>query len=119
MNTFIVVSDYGNDMITVQKIENFLAEAFKYAQKNYTGWPRGFQSGLGVIAVSISNNIDQDAIRYCKELKSGKKWAAFMIPVAVCSSMNQIYCFEKNPTWGAFYFPYFKKIISDLALLNV
>jgi hypothetical protein len=52
-------------------------ESFKYASKNYTGWPRGLQSGVGVISIMLSTKIDEDAKDYCRELKSGKKWAGF------------------------------------------
>ena len=114
LNTFITASDFGDVMITTQTIEEYLTESFKYAKINYSGWPRGFQSGVGVIAILISKNIDEDAIRYCNELKSGKKWAGFAIPVTINSSTNQVYFFDKNPIWGRFYYPYFKQMITDL-----
>jgi hypothetical protein len=56
----------------------------------------------------------EGAIRYCRELKSGKKWAGFSIPVTINSSTNQVYFFEKNPIWGRIYYPYFKKMINEL-----
>lgn len=114
LNTFIIASDFGDAMITEQTIEKFLTESFKYAKTNYRGWPRGFQSGLGVIAILVSENIDEGAIRYCKELRSGKKWAGFSIPVTINSSTNQVYSFEKNPIWGRIYYPYFNKMINEL-----
>ena len=114
LNTFIIASDFGDEIITEQKIETLLTESFKYAKTNYTGWPRGFLSGLGVIAILLSKNIDEDAIKYCKGLKSGKKWAAFSIPVVINSSTNQVYFFDKNPFWGKIYYPYFNKMINEL-----
>ena len=84
LNTFIIASDFGDVMITEQTIEEFLAELFKYAKTNYRGWPRGLQSGLGVIAILVSENIDEGAIRYCKELKSGKK----LMSKQPCTSYN-------------------------------
>ena len=114
LNTFIIASDFGDEIIKEQTIEDFLTESFKYAKINYTGWPRGLQSALGVIAILISKNIDEGAINYCKKLKSGKKWAGFSIPVTINSSTNQAYFFEKNPFWGRIYYPYFKKMIEEL-----
>ena len=115
LNTFIMASDFSDEVITEQEIENFLTESFKYAKINYKGWPRGLQSALGVIAILVSKNIDEDAIKYCKGLKSGKKWAGLSIPVTINSSTNQVYFFDKNPVWwGRIYYPYFNKMINEL-----
>jgi hypothetical protein len=114
LNTFIVATDFGNEVITQQTIEDFLTKSFKYAKANYSGWPRGLQSGLGVISILLSTDIDKNAINYCKKLLSGKKWAGFSIPVTVNSSTNIVYSFDKNPIWGRIYYPYFKQMINDL-----
>lgn len=114
LNTFIIASNFGEEIITKQTIEDFLTESFKYATINYHGWPRGLQSGLGVIAILISKNIDEEAIIYCKKLKSGKKWAGFTIPVTINSSTKKVSFFDKNPIWGRIYYPYFKQIINEL-----
>lgn len=114
LNTFIVVSDFGDENITVDLIEKHLSEAFNFANNNYTGWPRGLQSGVGVISILISNNITSDAKEYCKMLKSGKKWAGFTIPVTVNFSTNEVIYFEKNPIWGKIYYPHFKNIILEI-----
>jgi hypothetical protein len=114
LNTFVIVSDFGNETITVDLIEKHLTESFNFAKKNYTGWPRGFQSGLGVISILISTSIDENAKEYCRKLKSGKKWAGFSIPVTIDSSKNEISSFDKNPVWGMIYYPHFKNIITNL-----
>lgn len=111
LNTFIVAVDLGAETVSIKTIEDYLTASFQYAKTHYTGWPRGLQAGLGVIVILISENIDDAAIRYCQELKSGKKWAGFSIPVAVDSSKNQVYAFDKNPLWGKIYYPYFKALI--------
>lgn len=114
LNTFIVASDFGDENITVDSIEKHLSEAFTFAKNNYTGWPRGFQSGVGVISILISKNITPEAKEYCKTLKSGKKWAGFTIPVTIDSSTNEVSYFEKNPIWGRIYYPHFKKMILEI-----
>lgn len=114
LNTFIIASDFSDEIITEQIIEEFLTESFKYAKSNYSGWPRGLQSGLGVIAILISKKIDESAISYCNELKSGKNWAGFSIPVTIDSYTNKVYFFDKSPMWGRIYYPYFKKMINEL-----
>jgi len=116
LNTFIVVTDFGDELVTVALIEKHLATSFNFATKNYTGWPRGLQSAIGVVSVLISTNIDKDAIEYCLKLKSGKKWAGFSIPVVMNSSTSSIYSFENTPLWGAIYFPHFKKLINSLTV---
>ena len=114
LNTFIVTSDFANEEINTALIEKHLKESFNYAKKHNKGWPRGFQSGLGVISILISDKIDEESKEYCLKLKSGKKWAGFAIPVVIDSENKQIYRFEKNPMWGRIYYPHFKEIINDL-----
>lgn len=112
LNTFLVAIDFGEDLITVATIEAALSDSFEYAKQNYNGWPRGLQSGLGVISILISSRIDECAIDYCRELKSGKKWAGFTVPVAIDSSTGQVHYFDRNPLWGRIYYPYFKDLIT-------
>lgn len=114
LHTFIVVSDYANEEITKTLIEKHLNESFKYAQQSYKGWPKGFQSGIGVISILISNKIDEESKKYCLKLKSGKKWSAFTIPVVIDSETKKIYSFKRIPIWGGIYYPHFKKIINYL-----
>lgn len=114
LNTFVVVTDFGAEAANVPALEAFLADAFAYADKNYKGWPRGLQSGIGVVAMMVSSNLDADAISYCQELRSGKKWAGFTIPVVIDSGSGQMHRFGKKPMWGRIYYPYFEKLIDGI-----
>jgi len=114
LNTFVVASDLSDTVVTEETIEEFLTSAFKYAQKNYTGWPRGFQSGLGVITILLSKKISEGSIAYCRESKSGKKWAGFSVPVIVDTATYKVYSFKRNPMWGRIYYPYFREIVNEL-----
>ncbi|WP_420573260.1 hypothetical protein [Kordia sp.] len=114
LNTFIIASDAKDSEITVQTIESHLKYCFEYSSRNYKGWPRGFQSGVGVICILLSENITEEAKIYCKKLKSGKKWAAFTIPVVIDTTTREAFYFDKNPMWGRIYYPYFKKMIREL-----
>ncbi len=114
LNTFIIAADLGKERITEQTIETFLNGAFEYAKKNYRGWPRGLQSGFGVIAILISENVVDGAAAYCRQLKSGKKWAGFSIPVVINSRTQEVFRFEKDPFWGRIYYPYFRELIDEL-----
>ncbi len=114
LNTFIVASDFGDEAVTVDKIEAHLSAAFAYAKQNYTGWPRGLQSGLGVITIISSSNLTPEAIAYCEKLDSGKKWAGFTIPVVIDSKSNTVYKFDKKPMWGRVYYPHFEELIAKV-----
>ena len=114
LNTFIVASDFGEEPITVPAIEGFLTESFQYAADHYSGWPRGLQSAVGVIGILLSQVVEEEAKRYCWQLKAGKKWAGFSVPVAIDTSANQVCYFAKNPVWGRIYYPYFKSWIVEL-----
>ncbi len=114
LNTFIVATDFGDENITIKLLEEHLTTSFRFAKKNYTGWPRGLQSGLAVISIVISSHIEEASKEYCLQLKSGKKWAGFSIPVTINTSTNEMYHFKKSPIWGMIYYPYFKKMIAWL-----
>jgi len=114
LNTFIVATNFDDEKITSSLIERHLTESFNYAEENYSGWPRGLQSGLGVISILISKNVDEDAKEYCRKLKSGKKWAGFSIPVIYNPETKEKFQFEKRPVWGAIYFPHFRNLINSL-----
>ncbi len=111
LNTFIVASDLGDRPISSGMLERNLEESFAYAQKHYSGWPRGLQSGIGVISILISSHVEEESVNYCQKLRSGKKWAGFTIPVAVNASKREVYFFDHYPMWGRIYYPHFKKLI--------
>ena len=114
LNTFIMAPDYGEETVTVPSIDSYLNEAFDYAKANYKGWPRGLQSGMGVIAIFVSSSFDGEAIDYCANLKTGKKWAGFSIPVAANAETDEVTYFKKKPIWGKIYYPHFEKLITGV-----
>ncbi len=114
LNTFIVAVDFGVEEVTVATLEDVMNEAYGYSKQHYNGWPRGLQSGIGVIVILISENVSQEAIDYCNGLKAGKKWAGFSIPVAIDATTQQAYFFKKYQMWGRIYFPYFDELIKYL-----
>jgi len=114
LNTFIVVSDFGDETVSWHSFDQLFVESFKYAKVNYSGWPRGVQSAMAIIAIAISNQLEDEAITCCTELKARKTWAGFSIPVAIDSSAGSTYSFAKNPMRGVIYYPYFKQLITEL-----
>lgn len=114
LNTFIVVTDFGNNEVNKSLIERHLSESFKYSKQHYSGWPRGLQSGIGVISILLSTTVTEEAKEYCQKLKTGKKWAGFSIPVVYNPETNETFQFEKNPYWGRIYYPHFKRLINNL-----
>jgi len=111
LNTFVVAIDFDNDPVAVEAIEAAMTDSFAYAKQHYSGWPRGLQSGLGVITIIVSSSIDARAIEYCQESKAGKKWAGFAVPVVMNSTTGRVHTFNRNPIWGGIYYPYFKELI--------
>lgn len=114
LNTFIAATDFGDELITRKLIEDHLTDTFAFAEESYQGWPRGLQSGIGVISVLLSDEVADEAIDYCLKLKAGKKWAGFTIPVVYDCTTNELFYFEKDPMWGRIYFPHFRKLIRAL-----
>jgi len=114
LNTFVAATDLGDAPATADTLEAYLGDAFAYARANYTGWPRGLQSGLGVIGVLLSRAPQQDAIDYSVSLASGKKWAGFTIPVVVDTARGEVHRFANKPMWGRIYYPFFEELIDDI-----
>lgn len=115
LNLFIVCTDFGDEKITTDMVEEHLKRSFEYASSNYTGWPRGLQSALGVISIMRSSNVMDYPKEYAQKLKSGKKWAAFTIPAVYDSSEEKLYFFDSAPVWGAIYFSHFRKTLEQFA----
>ena len=114
LNCFVVAVDCGDSPITPDSFETLFAESFAYAKSHYTGWPRGLQSGMGVMLLLVGSEVSQEAQDYCVQLKSGKKWAGFSIPLAKSTSDGQSYCFAKKPAWGRIYYGYFETLAKDI-----
>ena len=114
LNTFICVSDFDGHEVNNKVMEEYLNESYDYAKKHYSGWPKGLQSGLGVISIIISSNLGNDVIEYCHKLSSGKKWAGFTIPVVIDANNGKVHSFDKNPMWGRIYYPHFRAMIDEL-----
>ena len=114
LNCFIFSVDVGERTIDVDSFESLLGESFEYAKSNYAGWPRGFQSALGVILLLIGDNISQAARDYCVELRPSKKWAGFSIPLAKSTSDGESYIFKQKPVWGRVYYGYFEQISHEI-----
>ena len=114
LNTFIIATDFGDEKINTKIIKEQLTKSFAFAKKNYTGWPRGLQSGVGVICILISTDTTETAKGYCRKLKADKQWAGFSIPVIYNSKTKEYFYFQNNPMWGAIYFPHFKRLIQGL-----
>ncbi|MEM6686893.1 MAG: hypothetical protein AAF617_14000 [Bacteroidota bacterium] len=116
LNTFYIAYDFKDASITEKTIASVMKQAFDYSSKNYKGWPRGFQSAVGVVSILLSENVTEEAKLYCKKLKSGKKWAGFAIPVVIDTTTKEVYFFDKKPMWGRIYFPYFQRMIQELTI---
>lgn len=75
------------------------ALAFGIAEK---GRIRGFQTGVGVIAVLASDGVQDSAIRLART-HLNRRWAAFAWPAVFDLSTGQYYCQEGSPRLGAIY----------------
>ena len=114
LNTFYLIAEV--EELSVVKLEELLQRAFQYAEKHYTGWPRGLQSGIGVILIILTTSPDSEIQRYCLKLKSGKKWAGFTIPVVFDKETKKLYYIDHKPIWGMIYYPYFEDMIKKLCV---
>jgi hypothetical protein len=114
LNTFVFAVDFGANPIGISDMEACLTEAFEFSKKNYKGWPRGLQSGLGAIVIALSNQLSEEVITFCREMNAGKKYAGFAIPACVNSGTGEVHYFEKYPLWGRIYYPFFDEMLKDL-----
>ncbi|NJM79152.1 MAG: hypothetical protein HC854_05000 [Flavobacterium sp.] len=112
LNTFVIIGK-TDDKIDKKLIEAFSKSCFEYSLKNHKGWPRGLQAGVGSIAILQGNDIDHDAIIFCKKL-SKKHWSAFEIPVLYNVDEKKSFRYISTPIWGTIYFPFFSKTINTI-----
>lgn len=112
LNTFIIVGE-TDQKIDLRTIDLFSALAFQFALNNNRGWPRGFQAGVGSVAILKGPEIDQAAGAFVSNL-TRKHWSAFEIPVLYNTTHKQTIRFANTPLWGAIYFPYFSKLIGGI-----
>jgi hypothetical protein len=112
LNTFLFIADCTKDVDRLV-IEKYSATCLQYALKNNKGWPRGFQSGVGSIAVLRGNRIKNDAIEHCQNVIK-KHWSAFEVAVVYNQEEKRLVKYKKQPIWGRLYFPYFSNIIDKL-----
>lgn len=112
LNTFVIVGE-TEQRIDRQTIDVFSALAFQFALNNSKGWPRGFQAGVGSVAILKGSDIDPAAIGFVSN-PSRKHWSAFEIPVIYDTFQRRGYRYTSKPLWGAIYFPYFTKLIDGV-----
>ena len=118
LNCFIFSVDCGGETVEVDTFERLFEESFRYAQSHYRGWPRGLQSGLGVVLLLSGHTVSPAAQEYCTQLKPSKKWAGFSVPLAKSTSDGERYFFEKRPAWGRIYYGYFEQLSRALLSLR-
>ena len=114
LNTFIAVTDGGDELITPAILWRHQMEAYENAKSNNTGWPRGFQSGLASISIIISTNLSQEAKDYCTVLKAEKRLGGFTIPVVIDGTTGEVFRFKKKPYWGRIYYGFFGEMIDSI-----
>ncbi len=114
LNTFITVTDGGDELITPEILWRHQMAAYEFAKANYTGWPRGLQSGLASISIIISKNLTADAKAYCTELKAEKRLGGFTVPVLIDGNSGEVFRFKKKPYWGRIYYGFFGKMIDSI-----
>jgi hypothetical protein len=112
LNTFVFFGD-SEAPIDQQAIDRFSAQCFDYANRNSKGWPRGFQSAVGSIAILQGTQVQADAVTYC-EKNQRKHVAAFEIAVVYDKLQKKATRFKSTPAWGMLYFSYFAKTIDQL-----
>jgi len=112
LNVFVIVGriDKNADRKTM---EDFSSACLQYAIKHHKGWPRGFQSAVGSIAILQAPGADEETLNFCSKL-SKKHWSAFEIPVFYDTTRKEVIRFLKNPAWGAIYMPFFKNTIDTI-----
>ena len=113
LNCFFIATQVEAPL-SVEKMEALLQEAFRFSEKHYSGWPRGLQSGVGVVLIVISSAPNAEVQDYCLKLKSGRKWAGFTVPVVIDKETSEVYKFDHKPLWGRIYYPYFENMIKTL-----
>ncbi|MGA6169055.1 levansucrase [Streptomyces sp. NPDC012600] len=88
--------------ITVQTVEGFTAQALRYAKTNKGGLPVGFQTGLAVFPVLVSDRVDPAAMAWAEE-KQRNQFGCFARPVVVDAANGYAGYYQGKPMVGLAY----------------
>jgi hypothetical protein len=99
LHLFVAVK--ASTAVSRDDIHTFTAEALTYAKRT-KGRFRGMQTGVGVIAVLISNHVDARAKHFAQH-DLIRQFAAFAWPVIIDLDNTHIYSQTGNPTVGSLY----------------
>jgi hypothetical protein len=114
LKVFLSIGIVEDKMITQELIQIYSNEVFEFAVKHNIGIPRGFQSGIGAIAILAGNNIEDGAKQYCRSF-SNKRWSAFEVPAILDLGTESIVYFTNKPFWGFIYYPFLRQLLEDQA----
>lgn len=104
--SFVSSAEY----ISAEIMQNYSAQCFDYALKEYQELPRGLQNGVVSFNVLVSNKIDEAAVQFSL-LRPKKHFSAFEVPIIVDLSKEKIYYYQKTPIWGAIYYKHIREYI--------
>lgn len=113
LNTFIVVSDYGNRELRVEDLENHLDASTEYAQLHSEIWHKGVEFSA-VIVVLLSTRISKEAIEFCLKRKSRKKRPGFIVPAMINTKISKPYYFNRAPLYARNFYDHLENLIESL-----
>ncbi len=113
LNTFIIISDYGDKELTVEDLENHLDASTAYAQLHSEVWHKGLDLSA-VIVILLSSKISKEAIEFCLKRKSRKKRPGFIVPAMINTKISKPYYFKMRPLFARRYYDHLENLIESL-----
>ncbi len=131
LHTNIVVTDFGEEEITLERFVEHLRETTDFIRKEKSGY-------TGLISILISSQVSKDYKRYCNDLKLPRKLktfpnlqspvsyanseifpeyvkaSLFLVPAVIDTYSKEFTWFKKKPWVGRVHYSRFEKILNTL-----
>lgn len=114
LSTLVIVSDYGDQEISVRVLERHIYASLEYAKKHYGNRLKRMFSSFAVIPVIISDQVSEEAKVYCQKSKARLNKTAITVPVILDRQSNEAIYFTRYPLFSIIYYPHFKRLINRL-----
>ena len=112
LHVFLIACPFSAADASKDTLDRFLVSAREYAVSHKQGLPRGFQTGVAVIAVAVAEELAPNATDWAAH-PAGVRFAALAYPVSL--DLRTRRCTRpQRMVFGAVYVPYLRRFVDSI-----
>ena len=112
LHLFLIACPFSVGEASTESLDRFLDAAREYAVSHKQGLPRGFQTGVAVIAVAVADELGGDAAHWASQ-PHGRRFAALAYPVSLDLHAGAVTRPDRM-VLGAIYLPYLRRFVDQV-----